>query len=146
MLFVTTPYMSTATEFIRFPNTLSSVTCSRGWIQFSSNRSGSSKSFGWWNFSIAPWTEVKSSTSTKCFLKLFVETKRISSWKFFAFSIVAYKQKISTASNLKVTVLLRVFWFVWDQIAHARLDTRSVIQFLRSLCSLRKQSDETEHC
>ena len=38
--FPTTPNLSTATDDIRLPNTMKSVTFSRGWVKFSSNLSG----------------------------------------------------------------------------------------------------------
>ena len=44
--FPTTPNLSTATEDISSPNTMSSVTCSRGKVKFSSSLSGSPTSSG----------------------------------------------------------------------------------------------------
>ena len=44
--FPTTPNLTTATGDIRSPNTMSSVTFSRGWVKFSSSLSGSPTSSG----------------------------------------------------------------------------------------------------
>ena len=44
MIFPTIPNLSTASEDIRFPNTMSSVPCSRGKVKFSSSLSDSQNS------------------------------------------------------------------------------------------------------
>ena len=63
-IFPTTLNVSTATDDIRSPNTMSSVTFSRSWVKFSSNLSGSPTSSGYWQFPVASCIEVKSNTST----------------------------------------------------------------------------------
>ena len=62
--FPTTPNLSAATDDIRLPNTMSSLTFSRGLVKFSSSVNGSPTSSRYWQFSVASCIEVKSNTST----------------------------------------------------------------------------------
>ena len=55
----TTPNLSTATDDIRSPNTMSSVTFSRRCVKNSSSLSGSPKNSGQWHFSVAFCIEFK---------------------------------------------------------------------------------------
>ena len=62
--FPTTPNLSTATDDIGSPNTMSTLTFSRGWVKFNSSLRVSPTSSGYWQFSVASCIEVNSNTST----------------------------------------------------------------------------------
>ena len=125
---------------------MSSVTCSRGKVKFNSSLSGSQISYGQWQFS-----EYHALKSNQTLVHSGFQIINLN-WgdiilKVHCFHCCFMKVKIiSSIEKLRLADLLWVFWFVRDQIVDIRLDFQYKIQWMQSLFSLQKQSQELECC
>ena len=102
LFFPIAPSLSTATEDIRFCNTVSPVTCSLGKVKFSSSLCGLSTSSEFWQFSVTSCIEFKSNNSTECCLQLSIGIEGTWCRKFIAFLVLTYNQKSSAATKFTV--------------------------------------------
>ena len=145
IFFPATPILLSATKDFRFPNTMSSLAYSKGKLRFSCSLSGSPSSSGKWQFSVASSIEVKSNISTQWSMKLSTGIEGISTLKIITFKVVTFTRQISAASKSTngwptlsiITCLISNRWY--------HKDFPWTIQWMQSLYSLQKQSNELQH-